>query len=163
MNNRVNTIACALLLSALVVPASQAGDQRSPVKRHQIVAHARSNAFAGLGHEGSALHKVVAHARSNAFAGLGHEGSALRKVDSGTNAFAGLRHEGSAFRKVESGTNKVVVGLQNVGLPGYRSGDQQPPPVVVGLQNVGLPGYRPGDPGNAFAGLGVEGSALAAK
>jgi hypothetical protein len=141
MNNRVNTIACALLLSALVVPASQAGDQRSPVKRHQIVAHARSNAFAGLGHEGSALHKV----------------------DSGTNAFAGLRHEGSAFRKVESGTNKVVVGRQNVGLPGYRPGDQQPPPVVVGPQNVGLPGYRPGDPGNAFAGLGVEGSALAAK
>ena len=58
MNNRVKTIACALLLSALVVPASQAGDQRSPGKRHQIVAHARSSAFAGLGHEGSALRTV---------------------------------------------------------------------------------------------------------
>ena len=42
MNHRVNTIACALLLSALVVPASQAGDQRTPGKRHQIVAQAQS-------------------------------------------------------------------------------------------------------------------------
>jgi hypothetical protein len=75
MNHRVNTIACALLLSALVVPASQAGDQRSPGKRHQIVAHARSNAFAGLGHEGSALRKV--ESSTNAFAGLGIEGSGL--------------------------------------------------------------------------------------
>ena len=75
MNHRVNTIACALLLSALVVPASQAGEQRTPGKRHQIVAHARSSAFAGLGHEGSALRKV--ESGTNAFAGLGVEGSAL--------------------------------------------------------------------------------------
>jgi hypothetical protein len=75
MNHRVNTVACALLLSALMVPASQAGDQRSPGKRHQIVAHARSNSFAGLGHEGSALHNVESAA--NAFTGLGHEGSGL--------------------------------------------------------------------------------------
>ena len=75
MNNRVKTIACALLLSALVVPASQAGDQRSPGKRHQIVAHARSSAFAGLGHEGSALRGV--ESATNAFAGLGTEGSGL--------------------------------------------------------------------------------------
>jgi hypothetical protein len=75
MNHRVNTIACALLLSALVVPTSQAGDQRSPGKRHQIVAHARSNAFGGLGREGSALRKV--ESASNAFAGLGVEGSGL--------------------------------------------------------------------------------------
>ena len=75
MNNRVNTIACALLVSAIVVPASQAGDQRSPAKRHKLVAHARSNAFAGLGHEGGALRKV--ESGTNAFAGLGVEGSAL--------------------------------------------------------------------------------------
>jgi hypothetical protein len=75
MNHRVNTIACALLLSALVVPASQASDQRSPDKRLQVVAHARSNAFAGLGHEGSALRKLASD--TNAFAGLGVEGSAL--------------------------------------------------------------------------------------
>jgi hypothetical protein len=75
MNHRVNTIACALLLSALVVPASQAADQRSPGKRHQIVAHARSNAFAGLGHEGSGLRKL--ESGTNAFAGLGVEGNGL--------------------------------------------------------------------------------------
>ena len=75
MNRRVNTIACALLASALVVPASQAGDQRSPAKRQQFVAHARSTAFAGLGHEGSALRKV--ESGTSAFAGLGVEGSAL--------------------------------------------------------------------------------------
>jgi hypothetical protein len=75
MNHRVNTIACALLLSAVIVPASQAADQRSPGKRHQIVAHARSNAFGGLGHEGSALRMPASD--TNAFAGLGVEGSAL--------------------------------------------------------------------------------------
>jgi hypothetical protein len=75
MNRRVNTVACALLVSALVVPASQAGNQRAPVKRHQLVAHARSNAFASLGHEGSALRKV--ESGTSAFAGLGVEGSAL--------------------------------------------------------------------------------------
>ena len=75
MNHRVNTIACALLLSGLVVPASQAGDQRAPVKRHQIVAHAQANAFGGLGREGSAFHKV--ESGTNTFAGLGVEGSGL--------------------------------------------------------------------------------------
>jgi hypothetical protein len=75
MNHRVNTVACALLVSALVVPASQASQQRAPVKRHQLVAHARSNAFAGLGHEGSALRKV--ESGTSAFTGLGVEGSAL--------------------------------------------------------------------------------------
>jgi hypothetical protein len=75
MNHRVNTVACALLVSALVVPASQASEQRAPVKRHQLVAHARSNAFASLGHEGSALRK--AESGTSAFAGLGVEGSAL--------------------------------------------------------------------------------------
>lgn len=46
----------------------------------------------------------------------------------------------------------AVVGPQNVGLPGYRPGDQQKKPtrVVVGPQNVGLPGYRPGDAGNPY-------------
>jgi hypothetical protein len=75
MNRRVNTVACALLVSALVVPASQAGGKRAPVERHQFVAHARSTAFAGLGHEGSALRKV--ESGTSAFAGLGVEGSAL--------------------------------------------------------------------------------------
>jgi hypothetical protein len=75
MNRRVNAIACALLVSALVVPASEAADQRSPVKRHKLVAHARSNAFAGLGHEGGALRKV--ESSTSAFAGLGVEGGAL--------------------------------------------------------------------------------------
>ena len=75
MNHRVNTIACALLLSALVVPASQAREQRTPGKHHHIVAHAQSNAFGGLGHEGSAFHKV--ESGRNIFAGLGVEGSGL--------------------------------------------------------------------------------------
>ena len=75
MNRRVNTIACALLVSALVVPASQARSQRAPVKHHQLVAHTRTSAFAGLGHEGSALRKV--EVTTNAFANLGVEGSAL--------------------------------------------------------------------------------------
>ena len=81
MNQRVNTIACALLLSALVVPALPG---RRPalarVKRHQIVAHARSNAFAGLGHEGSVFFSARSSPSTNAFAGLGHEGSAFRRV-----------------------------------------------------------------------------------
>ena len=75
MNRRVNTVACALLVSALVVPASQADTQRAPVTRHQLVAHARTSAFAGLGHEGGALRKV--EASTSAFANLGVEGSAL--------------------------------------------------------------------------------------
>ena len=75
MNRRVNTVACALVVGALVVPASQAADQRAPVKRHQLVAHVRSSAFAGLGHEGSALLK--AESGTSAFANLGIEGSAL--------------------------------------------------------------------------------------
>lgn len=75
MNRRVNTVACALLVSALVVPASQAGGRRAPVERHKLVAHARSTAFAGLGHEGSAMRKV--EFGTSAFAGLGVEGSAL--------------------------------------------------------------------------------------
>jgi hypothetical protein len=75
MSHRVNAIACALLVSALLVPASQAGGQRHPVKRQVVVGHARSNAFAGLGHEGSALRKF--ESGTNVFAGLGVEGSGL--------------------------------------------------------------------------------------
>lgn len=75
MHHRVNTIACALLLSALVVPASQAGGQRHPGKRHHIVAVAQSSAFNGLGHEGSGL--MDAKFTTNVFDGLGHEGSGL--------------------------------------------------------------------------------------
>ena len=75
MNHRVNTIACALLLGVLVVPASQAGEQRTPGKRHHIVAQAKSNAFGGLGREGSAFRKV--ESGTNIFASLGVEGSGL--------------------------------------------------------------------------------------
>jgi hypothetical protein len=75
MNHRFNTLACALLLGALVVPASQAGEQRTPGKRHHIVAQAQSNAFGGLGREGSAFRKV--ESGTNIFAGLGVEGSGL--------------------------------------------------------------------------------------
>ena len=75
MNRRLSTIACALVVGTLVVPASQAAGQRAPVKRHPLVAHARSSAFAGLGHEGSALLKT--EPATNAFANLGVEGSAL--------------------------------------------------------------------------------------
>ena len=75
MNRRVNTIACALLVSALVVPASQASSQRAPVKHHHLVKHTRTSAFAGLGHEGSALTK--AEPGTSVFANLGVEGSGL--------------------------------------------------------------------------------------
>lgn len=75
MNRRVSTVACALVVGALVVPASQAAHQRAPVKHHKLVAHARSSAFAGLGHEGSAL--LNAGSGTNAFANVGIEGSAL--------------------------------------------------------------------------------------
>ena len=75
MNRRVNTVACALLVSALVVPASQADSQRAPVKHHHLVAHTRTSAYVGLVHKGSALRKLEPN--TNAFAGLGVEGSAL--------------------------------------------------------------------------------------
>jgi hypothetical protein len=78
MKKRINTIACALLLAALAAPASHA---RAPIGRDKVVTHAQSNAFAGLGHEGSGVRKHVAKkknlASGNIFAGLGHEGSAL--------------------------------------------------------------------------------------
>ena len=75
MNRHVNTVACALLVSALVVPASQADSQRAPVKRHQFVHQTCMSADVGLDHKGSTLRKDAPTA--NAFAGLGVEGSAL--------------------------------------------------------------------------------------
>ena len=78
MKKRINTIACALLLAALAAPVSQA---RAPIARDKVVTQAQSNAFAGLGHEGSGLRKHVAKKKNlvsvNVLAGLGHEGSAL--------------------------------------------------------------------------------------
>jgi hypothetical protein len=75
MNRRAATIACALVVGTLAVPASQAAGQRAPVKRHALVAHVQSSAFAGLGHEGSALTK--AEPGTSVFANLGVEGSGL--------------------------------------------------------------------------------------
>ena len=79
MNHRVTIIACALLITALAAPASEAGDRRTPAARHHATAQVRSNAFAGLGHEGSGLRKSKSKTQSevNTFANLGHEGSGL--------------------------------------------------------------------------------------
>ena len=81
MKKRINTIVCVLLVAALAAPASQA---RAPIAGDKVVSQGQSNAFAGLGHEGSGAPKHVAKktkkknlATSNVFVGLGHEGSAL--------------------------------------------------------------------------------------
>jgi hypothetical protein len=96
MNHRVNTIACALLISAFGASAAQASDQRSPVAGQGA---AQTQVFAGLGHEGSGLHNQGAHTK-NVLAGLGREGSGLhgkRKSASATNVFANLGIEGSGL------------------------------------------------------------------
>jgi hypothetical protein len=43
MNRRIHTIACALLLSALAVPAADAGQLRTPAIRHSTVSLAQAN------------------------------------------------------------------------------------------------------------------------
>jgi hypothetical protein len=76
MSHRVNTIACALLVGALGVPAAQACDTPAATPSAAVV-RAHSNPFTGLGHEGSGLHLVVKRS-VNPFTGLGHEGSGLQ-------------------------------------------------------------------------------------
>ena len=63
MNARLTPIACALLLSSLVVPAANAGQQRTPVFRSNATSLTRSGAFTGLGHEGSGLRASKAPVR----------------------------------------------------------------------------------------------------
>jgi hypothetical protein len=79
MNRQLKSIAGALVVAALVVPAANAKDD--------------PNAFTGLGHEGSGLKVIFA---PNPFTGLGHEGSGL-KVIFAPNPFTGLGHEGSGL------------------------------------------------------------------
>jgi hypothetical protein len=63
MNGRLTPIACALLLSSLVVPAANAGQQRTPAFRTSASSLTRSGAFG-----------------SGAFTGLGHKSSAHRTL-----------------------------------------------------------------------------------
>ena len=83
MKNRVNIIACVVVLGAFAAPASQAADQRSPASGNHAAPVTRFNVFANLGREGSGVvaRKSRAHRKaqpaSNEFANLGHEGSGL--------------------------------------------------------------------------------------
>jgi hypothetical protein len=79
MNRQLRSIAGALVMGALIVPVAQAAD--------------RSNAFTGLGHEGSGLKVKYS---TNPFTGMGHEGSGL-KVTYPPNPFTGMGHEGSGL------------------------------------------------------------------
>ena len=63
MNGRLTPVACALLLSSLIVPAANAGQQRTPAFRTSASSLTRSGAFTGLGHEGSGLRATGAHVR----------------------------------------------------------------------------------------------------
>ena len=76
MKQRLNILACALVIGALVAPSAQGAGQRPPVARHDAAGVKHANAFGNLGREGSGRHKVAAPA-TNAFANLGHEGGAL--------------------------------------------------------------------------------------
>jgi hypothetical protein len=58
MNARLTPIACALLLSSLVAPAADAGQQRTPAFRTSSLT--LSGAFTGLGHEGGGLRATKA-------------------------------------------------------------------------------------------------------
>jgi hypothetical protein len=79
MNRQLKSIAGALVVAALVVPAANAKDHPT--------------AFTGLGHEGSGLKVVFA---PNPFTGLGHEGSGL-PVKHPPNPTTGLGQESSAL------------------------------------------------------------------
>jgi hypothetical protein len=72
---RTNTIVCALLVGAAIVPVAHAGDRRSPVAGRDRAALQHKGAFANLGHEGSGRH--ASQISVNSFANLGHEGSGL--------------------------------------------------------------------------------------
>jgi hypothetical protein len=80
MNRQLKSIAGALAVAALVVPAAHAS--------------APPCGFTGLGHEGSGL--TVTYP-PNPFIGMGHEGSGL-KVKYPKNPFTGMGHEGSGLQ-----------------------------------------------------------------
>ena len=75
MKQRLNILACVLVIGALASPVAQAAGQRPPVARNHAAAVKHANAFGNLGREGSGRHKSAPAA--NAFANLGHEGGAL--------------------------------------------------------------------------------------
>jgi hypothetical protein len=86
MKNRVNIVACALVLGAFAAPVAQAAATRSPGSGSHAAPAQRFNAFTNLGREGSGLvgHKVHAQRKATSaftvFANLGHEGSGLPAV-----------------------------------------------------------------------------------
>jgi hypothetical protein len=86
MKNRVNIVACALVLGAFAAPAAQAAVTRSPGSASHAAPAQRFNAFTNLGREGSGLVAHKSHAQRkatptfNAFTNLGHEGSGLPVV-----------------------------------------------------------------------------------
>jgi len=55
VKQRLNILACALVIGALAAPVAQAAGHRPPVARHAAVAVKNANAFGNLGHEGGAL------------------------------------------------------------------------------------------------------------
>jgi hypothetical protein len=86
MKNRVNIVACALVLGAFTAPVAQAAATRSPGSgSHAALAHS-FNAFTNLGREGSGL--------------VGHKSHAQRKAAPALNTFANLGHEGSGLPAV---------------------------------------------------------------
>jgi hypothetical protein len=75
VKQRLNILACALVIAALVAPTAQGAGRRHPVARHHATAVKQANAFGNLGREGSGRHQSAP--ATNAFANLGHEGGAL--------------------------------------------------------------------------------------
>ena len=75
MKQRLNILACALVIGALAAPVAQAAGHRPPVARHAAVTAKNANAFGNLGREGSGRHAITV--ATNAFGNLGHEGGAL--------------------------------------------------------------------------------------
>jgi hypothetical protein len=86
MKNRVNIVACALVLGAFAAPVAQAAATRSPGSGSQATPAQRFNSFTNLGREGSGL--------------VGHKSHAQRKATSPFNVFANLGHEGSGLPAV---------------------------------------------------------------
>jgi hypothetical protein len=86
MKNRVNIVACALVLGAFAAPVAQAAATRSPGSGSHGAAAQRFNAFTNLGREGSGL--------------VGHKSHAQRKATSPISVFANLGHEGSGLPAV---------------------------------------------------------------
>ena len=86
MKNRVNIVACALVLGAFAAPVAQAAATRAPGSGSHTAPAQRFNAFTNLGREGSGLLRHKSHAQRktatafNVFANVGHEGSGLPVV-----------------------------------------------------------------------------------